>query len=142
VRFLDFQQVDEAQRQLIDELEEELQTAHDMQMRLMPTESPQIAGFDIAGRCLPANHVGGDLFQYFPQDGKLAISLADVTGHAMEAAIPMVMFSGMTIVPDHAADHVVGEIGWKRYQRSCPIQMGLDQAISPSSRVTPSQGRH
>jgi len=95
LRFLDFQKVDEVQRQLIDELEEELQTAHDMQMRLMPTESPQIAGFDIAGRCLPANHVGGDLFQYFPQDGKLAISLADVTGHAMEAAIPMVMFSGI-----------------------------------------------
>jgi len=95
LRFLDFQKVDEAQRQLIDELEEELQTAHDMQMRLMPTESPQVEGFDIAGRCLPANHVGGDLFQYFPLDGKLAVSMADVTGHAMEAAIPVVMFSGI-----------------------------------------------
>jgi len=95
VRFLDFQQVDEAQRQLIDELEEELQTAHDMQMSLMPTESPQIEGFDISGRCIPANHVGGDFFQYFPEKGKLAVSMADVTGHAMEAAIPVVMFSGI-----------------------------------------------
>jgi len=83
---------EEVQRQL---LEEELNTAHDMQMSLMPTESPQIEGFDIAGRCTPANHVGGDFFQYYPQDGRLAISMADVTGHAMEAAIPVVMFSGI-----------------------------------------------
>ena len=94
-RFLDFQRVEEAQKKLIDELEEELQTAHDMQMGLMPTESPQIDAFDIAGSCLPANHVGGDFFQYFPQNGKLSISLADVTGHAMEAAVPVMMFSGI-----------------------------------------------
>ena len=85
----------QAQEQLSQELEEELQTAHDMQMGLMPTESPQTDGFDIAGRCLPFNHVGGDLFQYFPRDGKLSICLADVTGHAMEAAVPVMMFSGV-----------------------------------------------
>ena len=94
-RFLDFQKIDEAQKKLIDELEEELQTAHDMQMDLMPTEVPQIPGFEIVGQCIPANHVGGDFFQYFPQNGKLSISLADVTGHAMEAAIPVMMFSGI-----------------------------------------------
>ena len=77
------------------EMEEELQVAHDMQMSLMPGESPEIGGFDIAGRCLPFNHVGGDFFQYFPQDGKLAICMADVTGHAMEAAVPVMMFSGV-----------------------------------------------
>jgi len=77
------------------EFEEELQTAHDMQMGLMPTESPRLQGFDIAGRCIPANHVGGDFYQYFSQKGKLSVSLADVTGHAMEAAVPVMMFSGI-----------------------------------------------
>ena len=95
IRFLDFQKVDEAQRQLIDELEEELQTAHTLQMGLMPIEPPQIEGFDIAGHCIPANHVGGDLFQYFQQDGKLSVCMADVTGHAMEAAVPVMMFNGV-----------------------------------------------
>ena len=80
---------------LMREMEEELQTAHEMQMGLMPKEAPNIEGFDIAGRCLTANHVGGDFFQYFHDDGKLTICLADVTGHAMEAAIPAVMFSGI-----------------------------------------------
>ena len=84
---------EEAERRLA---EEELRTAHDLQMSLMPRESPRIAGIDIVGRCLPANHVGGDFFQYYPiSDDRLAISLADVTGHAMEAAIPVVMFSGI-----------------------------------------------
>jgi len=94
-RFLDFQKLDEAQRRLIDELEEELQTAHDLQMGLMPIEPPQIDGFDIRGRCIPANHVGGDFFQYFQQDDRLSVCMADVTGHAMEAAVPVMMFSGV-----------------------------------------------
>ena len=84
-----------AEQALMQELEEELQTAHDLQMSLMPTESPQVSGFDIAGRCETVNHVGGDFYQYFPQDGKLSICMADVTGHAMEAAVPVMMFSGV-----------------------------------------------
>ena len=60
----------------------------------MPAEPPQIKGFDIAGRCIPASHVGGDFYQYFQQDGKLILCMADVTGHAMEAAVPVIMFSG------------------------------------------------
>ncbi len=84
-----------AQQQLIDELEEELQTAHELQLGLMPTEAPRIAGLDLAGRCLTANHVGGDFYQYFERDGVFSLCLADVTGHAMEAAVPVMMFSGM-----------------------------------------------
>ena len=84
LRFRDFRQ-----------LEAELEKAHELQMGLMPNESPHVEGFDIMGRCIPANHVGGDFFQYFQQDDKLSICMADVTGHAMEAAIPVVMFSGV-----------------------------------------------
>lgn len=86
--------------------EEELQTAHDMQMGLMPEGSPRIEGLDIAGRCLPANHVGGDFFQYFERDGRLSVCLADVTGHAMAAAIPVVMFSGVLESEMHHGESV------------------------------------
>ena len=94
-RFLDLERTEQAQRQLIDDLEDELQTAHDMQMDLMPTGSPDVVGISVTGRCVSANHVGGDFFQYFEQGASITISLADVTGHAMEAAIPAVMFSGV-----------------------------------------------
>ncbi len=77
-------------------LEDELQTAHDMQMRLMPQENPSITGFDIVGFCKPATEVGGDFYQYYPlPDERLAITLADVTGHGMQAAIPTMVFSGL-----------------------------------------------
>ena len=84
-----------AERALMQELEDELQTARQLQMGLMPKQSPEIAGLDIAGRCETVNHVGGDFFQYFERDGKLSLCLADVTGHAMEAAVPVMMFSGV-----------------------------------------------
>ena len=96
IRFLDFLKLDAAQQQLIEELEEELETARELQMSMMPKSPPSIEGFDIAGRCIPASCVGGDLYQYFTlPNNRLAISMADATGHAMEAAIPVVMFSGI-----------------------------------------------
>lgn len=96
----------ELQHQLIDaqmrekrhrqeELEKELETARQMQMALMPDYSPKIQGLHIAGRCTPTSEVGGDYFQFFLRDGKLTFCVADVTGHAMKAAIPVVMFSGI-----------------------------------------------
>ena len=78
------------------ELELELQTAHDLQMGLMPSSPPRVQGFDIAGRCQPATQVGGDFFQFSPLSRDcLAVAMADVTGHSMEAAIPLVMFAGI-----------------------------------------------
>ena len=94
---------EEIQRKL---LEEELQTAHDMQMGLMPKESPQVEGFDIAGRSIPASEVGGDFFQYFDHSGKLSLAMADVTGHAMAAAIPVVLFDGVLESQIHRGDPV------------------------------------
>ena len=75
-----------------EKMEKELQTAHDLQMGLMPKDQLSLPGFAIAGRCIPAEQVGGDFFQYFDlPEGGLAIAMADVTGHAMEAAIPVVL---------------------------------------------------
>ena len=75
----------------------EIQTAQSMQIGLLP-EALDIAGLDLAGRCLAANRVGGDYYNYLWMDSeqrKLAIVIADVAGHDMSAAIPAVMFSGM-----------------------------------------------
>ena len=90
-----WRQYRDLQGQLIAELERELRTARDMQMRLMPRDHPQVPGFDISGRCVTADQVGGDFFQYFDHGGRLALTMADVTGHAMAAAIPVVLFDGV-----------------------------------------------
>ena len=77
-------------------LEQELQTAHEMQMRLMPQKNPDIEGYEVVGKCRPATEVGGDFFQYFSVDQKKWVfALADVTGHGMQAAVPTMVFSGL-----------------------------------------------
>jgi sigma-B regulation protein RsbU (phosphoserine phosphatase) len=77
-------------------MESELKTAHELQMGLMPSAPPKLDGFAVAGSCVPAEEVGGDFFQYFAQDdGTVAIALADVTGHAMAAAVPLMTFNGV-----------------------------------------------
>ena len=77
-------------------LEQELQTAHEMQMRLMPQKNPDIEGYQVVGKCRPATEVGGDFFQYFSVDQeKWVFALADVTGHGMQAAVPTMVFSGL-----------------------------------------------
>lgn len=77
-------------------MEHELKTAHELQMGLMPSAPPVLDGFAVAGSCTPAEEVGGDFFQYFAQDdGTVAIALADVTGHAMAAAVPLMTFNGV-----------------------------------------------
>ena len=88
----------EAQTKLIDDLEAELQEAHKMQMGLLPRLPIQQGGFEIAGRCWPANHVGGDYFTYhWLDDAKhmLGFGAADVSGKAMTAAVRAMQLSGI-----------------------------------------------
>jgi len=79
-------------------LETELQEAHDMQMGLLPRDPVRERGFEVVGRCLPANHVGGDYFTYFWLDDDrkiLGFGAADVSGKAMQGAVRAMQLSGM-----------------------------------------------
>ena len=72
----------------IETLEHDLQVARAIQQSLLPHERPRIEGFDIAGWNQPADDTGGDFFdwQTLP-DGRLVVSLADVTGHGIGPAL-------------------------------------------------------
>ena len=71
-------------------LNRDVAMARDIQMRLLPDASPQIAGYDIAGCSVPAEMVGGDYFDYFElEDGRLGICLADVSGKGVPASLLM-----------------------------------------------------
>ena len=88
----------ESYKQQFSEMRDELQTAHDMQMGLLPQSSPDLSGFALDGTCIPANSVGGDYYAYRWLDEdktKLGIVVADVSGKAMEAAVTAVRFNEM-----------------------------------------------
>jgi len=72
----------------VEALEHDLQVARRIQQSLLPTSTPQIDGFEIAGWNQPADQTGGDYYdwQVFP-DGNLLVTLGDVTGHGIGPAL-------------------------------------------------------
>ena len=70
------------------ELEGALEVAHDIQQHLLPADSPEIEGLDVAGVCIPAEATSGDFFDYLPgTDGTLGIVVGDVSGHGIGPAL-------------------------------------------------------
>ncbi len=69
-------------------LRRDVEAAHSVQEHLLPIAAPIVPGFDIAGQCYPAERCSGDFFDYVPlQDDRIAIVLADVSGHGFGPAI-------------------------------------------------------
>jgi sigma-B regulation protein RsbU (phosphoserine phosphatase) len=70
--------------------EAELEQAHEIQRHLLPRETPQIAGFQIACAWQPAKSVSGDYFDVLPLgEGRLGLCIADVSGKGITAALLM-----------------------------------------------------
>lgn len=77
----------EMQRQL-KEVEHDLDIARSIQQSLLPRTRPAIKGMEISGWNLPADATGGDYFDWKKlRDGRLVVSLADVTGHGIGPAL-------------------------------------------------------
>jgi serine phosphatase RsbU (regulator of sigma subunit) len=75
-------------KQKLEAIQHDLSVARSIQQSLLPQERPQILGFDIAGWNQPADDTGGDYFDWITlPDGKVVISLADVTGHGIGPAL-------------------------------------------------------
>lgn len=71
-------------------MQEEVRLASKIQMELLPQESPRLPGYEIAGRTIPAQTVGGDYFDFIPvDDHRIAICLGDVSGKGLPASLLM-----------------------------------------------------
>ncbi len=72
------------------QLQAELSCAAEVQRKLLPVVPPDASGFEIAARCLPARHVGGDFYDWLElAPGIVTLTLGDVMGKGMAAAILM-----------------------------------------------------
>lgn len=64
------------------------QEAQEIQKSLLPKSDPVFDGFDIAGRSLPAELVGGDLYDYHFYDADvIGLAIGDASGHGLPAAL-------------------------------------------------------
>ena len=71
-------------------LERELQMARQVQISMLPTETPKLPGWEIAAMWQPARQVAGDYYDFiqFP-DHKVGLVIADVSDKGMPAALFM-----------------------------------------------------
>jgi len=78
--------MDEKRRQL----EAELARAWEVQAKLLPRDIPVLNGFELEARCIPAQEVAGDFYDWVtPKPDTLKLTLCDVMGKGMPAAILM-----------------------------------------------------
>ena len=66
---------------------EELAHGGQVQQNLMPRTSPNIPGYDIAGACVPSGGLSGDFFDWQRMPDGLALTVADVMGKGVGAAM-------------------------------------------------------
>ena len=74
----------------LDRLERELRLGRDIQSRLFPEPPEGIPGLEVAALCVPCYEVGGDCYDFIDlEGGRLGISIGDVSGKGVSAALVM-----------------------------------------------------
>lgn len=98
-------------------LDRELEIGAEIQLRLFPRHCPAIDGITLAARCTPANHVGGDYYDFIPTHyavgedhereeknedeeagqarSRWGVAIGDVMGKGVPAGLLMTLTRGM-----------------------------------------------
>ncbi|MBL8879420.1 MAG: SpoIIE family protein phosphatase [Phycisphaerales bacterium] len=78
------------------QLQRDLRIARDIQQAFLPKENPAAPGYEIAGWNRPADDTGGDCYDFIPlSSGKIALVLADATGHGIGPALVIAEFRAL-----------------------------------------------
>ena len=77
-----------ASEQRLASIESELAVARRLQLSILPTAVPQLAGVRVAAAYEPMAAVAGDFYEFIPVDSRRAgFLVADVSGHGVPAAL-------------------------------------------------------
>ena len=81
----------------------ELELAHDLQLKLLPSVEQFADYCEVAARCAPADSVGGDFYHLFRlNEGRVGVMIGDVSSHGFGAALIMALT--MSAVAIHASE--------------------------------------
>lgn len=69
---------------------DEISIAREVQNSMIPREAPKYQGYEIECYCETANDVGGDFIDFVTRENKLLITIGDISGKGMGAALHMV----------------------------------------------------
>jgi serine phosphatase RsbU (regulator of sigma subunit) len=94
-------------------MKSELLVAQSIQRRLFPAAVPEVPGLDVAGTSIPSREIGGDSYDFLSWRDGLLVSVADVAGKGVPAALLMSNLQaglrGHAHRPGHL-NHVLGEL--------------------------------
>ncbi|MCL5292268.1 MAG: SpoIIE family protein phosphatase [Actinobacteria bacterium] len=75
---------------------DEMRIAREIQSGLLPEAAPAVDGHDLHFICRPAAQVGGDCLDFIPlSDGRIGISISDIAGKSLPAALLVSMHKGL-----------------------------------------------
>ena len=85
-------------------LQNDLETAREIQLQLLPRGAREVPGLDVSAAYVPARELGGDFYDFLPYgEGRLALALGDVSGKGTAAALYGSLAIGM--LREHAVEH-------------------------------------
>lgn len=119
--------------------ERELETARNVQERLLPPTRVTASEFQVHARNLPARTVAGDLYDVFRlEDGDVGLAVGDVAGKGMGASLHMVSVKAM--LPLIAAEQNAAQTLRELNERLLP-ELGAREFVALSfARYRPSTG--
>ena len=83
----------------------ELELAHDLQLKLLPSPLVIAARADVAAGCRPAESVGGDFYNFLQLHGDgIGVMLGDVSSHGFGAALIMALAMAASGIHAETAD--------------------------------------
>ena len=86
------------------QLAQEMQLAHDLQMRLLPSATVVAPEAEVAARVLPAESVGGDFYHLFRLGpSRTGVMIGDVSSHGYRAALIMALAMSATAIHAQAS---------------------------------------
>ncbi|MHC4519107.1 MAG: PP2C family protein-serine/threonine phosphatase [Planctomycetota bacterium] len=107
---------------------EQMRLAGLIQRRMIPDRAPDVKGLDIAAKYIPCFDVGGDFYDFLPlSEGRLIVTIADVIGKGVPAAIMMSWFRGALQAYTEGFREVLKGAG--------PLEIDLNSGIKAAIRA-------
>lgn len=136
-------------------LEQELQIAHEVQMKLLPQNIPEIRfarnklKLDIDAMTIPASEVGGDYFDFVKiSDWRIGLIIGDVSGKGTSASFYMAEIKGIiqSLAPLYTSPkqllYAVNEVVYKTMDRKSFISLVYADFDLSTSEMTFARAGH
>ena len=120
--------------------ESQMRLAQEVQRRLLPARPPGTPGYDVAGRSIPTQRIGGDYYDTIEEaDGSLTLVIADVAGKGVAAALVMAAFRALLRSVLDAGGSLAAAVG--RLNRMLPDSLaGVVFVTAFVARLDPATG--